>query len=81
MAASASRIRSSAQLAALGQRDPDAGGDEVLVAVEHERPREHAGDPLGHLDRVALAGDLLEQDPELVAAEAGDRVAGAHAPA
>ena len=65
-------------LAALCHRDPDRGGDEVLVAVEHERAGEDRGDPLGHLDRVVLAGDLLEQDPELVGAEAGHGVRRAH---
>ena len=65
-------------LAAAGERDADAGGDEVLVAGEHERAGEHRRDPLGHLDRVVLAADVLEQHPELVAAEPGDGVACAH---
>ena len=41
---------------------------------EHERPRERCTDALRDLDRVALVGDVLDQDPELVAAEAGDGV-------
>ena len=74
---SALRISSVGELPAAREGDPDAGGHEVLAAREHERLGEHRGDPLGHLDRGVLVGDVLEQDPELVAAEAGDGVAGA----
>ena len=35
------------------------------------------GDPLGDRDRLAVVGEPVDQDPELVAAEAGDDVAGA----
>ena len=38
---------------------------------------QRVGDPLGERDGVVLA-DLLAHDDELVAAEAGDQVAGAH---
>jgi PAS domain S-box-containing protein len=65
-------------LATVTERDPHGYGDEVLVVVEGERPRELAGDPLGQVDGVMLAEDLLQQDPELVGAEASDRVRGAH---
>ena len=37
--------------------------------------REGRRDALGHLGRGALVGDVLEQDPELVASEPSDRVA------
>ena len=56
--------------------DADAGRDEQGLAVELERVRERALHAIGdrvHRDR---AGDLVEQDDELVAAEAGHRVAG-----
>ena len=69
------------ELAAAGERDPDAGRDEVLAARQHERPREDRRDPLGALDRVALGGDVLEQDPELVAAEPSHGVARRATPA
>src|SRR5205085_3470379 len=66
------------RLAALRERDAHARGDEVLVSVEDDRPREPGGNSLGRRDRIALGGNLLEQDPELVAAEPGDRVARAY---
>ncbi len=50
----------------------------MLVTVEHERAGEDAGDPLGHVDGILLAGDVLEQDAELVAAEPRHGVGGAH---
>ena len=65
-------------LMAVSQRDADAGGDELGARVEHERPCEAGGDPLGGGDRDPLARDLLEQQAELVAAEARDRVGRAH---
>ena len=43
-------------------------------AVEHERAGEAGRDPLGGRDRVAFAGDVVQQQAELVAAEARDRV-------
>ena len=42
-----------------------------------ERLGEGGGDPVGDRDRLAFVGEAVDQDPELVAAEAGDDVAGA----
>ena len=47
------------------------------LSGDHERARKHGTDPLGHLVASVLPGNVLEQDPELVAAEAGHGVAGA----
>ena len=44
-------------------------------SAQDEGPGERLGDPLGDPGRAALAADVLGQDRELVAAEAGDRVA------
>ncbi len=49
----------------------------MLDAAELEGPVERAVDPFGDRQRLLLVGELLDQDPELVAAEAGDGVAGA----
>ena len=46
----------------------------MLDAAQHERPREQRADALGHLDRLALVVQVLDQDGELVAAEAGNGV-------
>ena len=62
-------------LPAGGERDPDAGRDEMLASREHERTRERSRDPLRGVDRVALGGDVLEQDSELIAPESRHRVA------
>ena len=78
IAASASRSSSSAVVVrAVGDRDPEAGAEEALAAVEHERALELGGDAVGDPAHVGEARDALEQDHELVAAEAGDHVVGA----
>ena len=51
------------------QGDADARADVDLVAAQRERRAQRLGDALGDPDRVALAGDVLAQDGELVAAE------------
>ncbi len=61
-------------VAGVGARDPDARAQVQALALEHHRRREHAeqaGD-----ERLGLIGPGGE-DGELVAAEAGDGVAGA----
>ena len=60
-----------------GQRDADARADDELLAADAVGLRERLGDALGDADRVALAGDLLAEHGELVAAEAGRGVAAA----
>ena len=47
----------------------------MLAAGEHERAREHRRDPLCGVDGLPVAGDVLEQDPELIASEPRDGVA------
>ena len=58
----------------LGDRDPDAGGDEVLARREHDRLVDRLRDALGNADRLVRAVELLAHDEELVAAEARDGV-------
>ena len=60
-----------------GDGDPEAGGDEVLDAVDHVGLGEGRRDAVGDRHRLVLVGEAVDQDPELVAAEAGDDVAGA----
>ena len=60
-----------------GDGDPDAGGDEVLGAADRVGLGEGGGDPVGDRHRLVLVGEAVDQDAELVAAEAGDDVAGA----
>ena len=57
------------------ERDADRRADEPLARADRERCPKLRPDPLG--DRVRLVGirHLVEDDPELVAAEAGDGVA------
>ena len=50
----------------------------MLALAQDERAGQRLGDPLGDADRVTLIHHVLGQDRELVAAEAGHRVAGAH---
>ena len=52
----------------------DAGGDMRVAAVEHERLLEGLGDRRRDALHVAAIADALEQDRELVAAEARHRV-------
>ena len=78
MAASASRTagrRRPARGRGPGDGDADAGGDEVLAPVDREGLGEGGGDALGDRHRLVLVGEAVDQDPELVAAEAGDGVA------
>ena len=63
-------------LAAVGDRDADARAQEPLAPVELERALDLGGDAVGDPAQIGEAHDPLEQDHELVPAEAGDRVAG-----
>ncbi len=66
-----------AGLSLLAQRDPDAhGGDHLVPGAQGDRVAEGVEDGVRHLAGVIGRGDSLEQDHELVAAEAGQRVAG-----
>ena len=56
-------------------RDADARGHRELVVSDHRGLAERGGDPLGDVDGVLLAGDVLAQHDELVAAEARDGLA------
>ena len=56
------------------QREADAGVDLQPHALEHERLAQVHEQVLGDAGRVRWAVDVREQDAELVAAEAGDRV-------
>ena len=60
-----------------GDGDADAGGDEVLDAVDRVGLGEGGGDAVGDRHRLVLVGEAVDEDAELVAAEAGDDVAGA----
>ncbi len=62
-----------------GDHDAHAAPHEDLVAVEAQGGPQGAGDPGRHLDRHLHAVDVLEQHRELVAAEARQGVALAHA--
>ena len=57
-----------------GDGDPEAGGDEVVGAGDHVGLGEGRRDAIGDRDRLVLVGETVDQDPELVAAEAGDDV-------
>ncbi len=62
-----------------GGRDADAGVREhLLAAAERERPPERLQDALGDGDGVALVAEVLAQDRELVAAEAGHQLVAAN---
>jgi hypothetical protein len=63
-------------LARPAEADADAGRDVAALAVEHERLAQRVGQPSRDLQRVGLARDAGQQHGELVAAEAGDDVAG-----
>jgi hypothetical protein len=56
------------------QRDADAGVDLQAHALKHKRLAQMHEQALGDAGRVRRAVDVWEQDPKLVAAEAGDRV-------
>ena len=55
--------------------DPDRDGDEHLAAAQLEGQVERVEDAAGEAGGVARGGDLVDQDRELVAAQAGHRVA------
>src|SRR4029453_17863124 len=59
--------------------DADAGPDLDLAALEGEGGPHRLKDAPGDPDRDLVAGGLLEQDGELVAAKAGDGVLAADA--
>ena len=60
------------------QGDADAGGHEHLTLHERDGPGDRIGQPLGHELGGLLAGHVVAQDRELVAAEAGHHVVRAH---
>ena len=60
-----------------GDGDADAGGDEMVGAAHRVGLREGARHPVGDRQRLVLVGEPVDEDAELVAAEAGDDVAGA----
>ena len=61
--------------AAVGDRDADRRVDEQGPVVDRDRHRDRVEQPLGDLDRTALAGQALAQHGELVSAHARERVA------
>jgi len=61
-------------LAVVGEDgDADAGGDEQFMAVDMERLGQGLQQFLGHGSDAVLVVHIVEQDGELVAAEAGSR--------
>ncbi len=58
-----------------GHGDPYAGGDEVLGPLHRVGLGEGGGDPVGDRHGLVLVGEAVDQDAELVPAEAGDDVA------
>ena len=68
-----------AVVAGARQRDADADAGEHLVPAHLDRRGQLLVNPLGDAGGVRLAVDVLEQHGELVAAEARERVARAHA--
>ena len=62
-------------------RDSDACAQPDASAADGERLGEEREDALGRRDGVGRRRDVLDEHRELVAAEAGHRVAGAHAAA
>ena len=68
-------------VADLADRDADARLHVERLAGDLERLAHGGEHALGDLDRLRALADALEQDPELVAAEAGRGVAGAQAAA
>ena len=67
--------------AAVGRtrNDPDAGLDEHLLASQLEGGAQSLGDALGHLGGLVQAGDVFQEDGELVPAETRERVSRAQA--
>ncbi len=65
-----------------GDDDADARAEEHLVLAERERLVEHGAQPVRERQHVVdLVADVVADDRELVAAEAGEPVAGAQHPA
>ena len=68
-----------AGLAVVAQGDADAhGGHHLVPGPEGDRVAQRLEDAVGHLAGFVGRGDALEEDDELVAAEARERVAGPH---
>ena len=59
----------------LVERDPDAGAGEYLAAAELERCGQLGLQAFGDEAGISARLDAVQQDHELVAADAGDRVA------
>jgi hypothetical protein len=68
-----------ALVADVRERDADAGGREGFVAVQGKWLRHLPLNALGDLNGFLLVAQAVEQNGELVAAQARDLVAGAHA--
>ena len=49
----------------------------MLDPLHRVRLREGGGDPIGDRDRLLLVDKAVDQDAELITAEAGDKIAGA----
>ena len=65
---------------AAGEGDPDARGDEDVASLHDERALDLRGDPLGQGGGAVEIGGVLQQQRELVSAQARDGVLGAQAP-
>ena len=65
-------------MVAIGDADADARAGENLLAVDVEALVESAQDALGDISSLLRVDDPVEQDGELVAAEARHRIGGAH---
>ena len=59
----------------VGEGDAHRRADEPLASVERERRAQLGADPVGDVAGLVGVADRVEDDPELVAAEARDRVA------
>ena len=64
-------------LSLLDHGDPEARPDEDLLPLQQERVLEHLHDPIGDVGRLDALAAVLQQDRELVAAQAGRGVGGA----
>ena len=64
-------------VAVIDDHHPGADRDPVLIAADRHRLTACLRDPAGDGHGVGLGGQVLAEDHELVAAEPGDRVAGA----
>ena len=76
---SASRSRSSTVACPSSIAMPTDAATRRLAGAEPVGAGEALADAAGDLQRLVPARDVLADDDELVAAEAGDRVTGAHA--